>query len=98
MKLVNEWRLLHKLWSSRLQYITLLLLLLGDAAQHILFTWGVLPHEFKQSIPEEWITAATVFILVASIAARYIREPKHHEQAKRLRENEEDARDGGGEA
>lgn len=96
--LVKEWRLLHRLWSSKLYFIGVALLTLGDAAQHILFTWGVLPHEFKASIPEDWVTVAAIFIFTASFLARYVRESKHHERAKHLRENAEDARDGGREA
>lgn len=95
--LVKEWRLLHKLWSSKLTYFAILMLTLGEIAQHLLFSWGVLPHELKQSIPEDWVTVASVFILAASVAARYIREPKHHEQAKHIRENAQDAHNGGGE-
>ena len=85
--LVKEWRLLHKLWSSKLYFVGVALLTLGDAAQHILFAWGVLPHELKASIPEDWITIVSVFIFTASFLARYVREPKHHERAKRDRES-----------
>lgn len=96
--LVKEWRLLHKLWSSKLYFVGVALLTLGDAAQHVLFAWGVLPHELKASIPEDWITIVSVFIFTASFLARYVRQDRYHEQAKRLRENAQDARDGGGKA
>ena len=83
IQLIDGWYTFHKWWSARLKLIAAAVLLGGEAAQHLLFSWGVLPDEFKESIPENWIVAATVFILIASFLAQFVRQRKPHEEAER---------------
>jgi len=77
MKLIEDWKKVHKFWSVRLGIIgtalTALFLAVPDAAVH---AWAFMPEDIKSSLPPELIKFVGILILGSSFVARIVKQPK----------------------
>lgn len=74
-ELIEDWRECWRFWSVRLAAvgtaITGLLVAFPDAA---LAAWAVMPVEFKDAIPPQYMPLVGVVVFALSIVARLIRQ------------------------
>lgn len=75
--LIDDWKLFFKFWSVQLDIIAAVLggvmIAFPDAA---LYVWSQFPPDLKAMIPTEWTPYISVSLLVASLLARAIKQPK----------------------
>lgn len=75
--LINDWHLFFKFWSVRLDMIgaafLAIILAFPDAA---LYVWVQFPPDLKALIPVEWTPYISLGLLLASMVARAIKQPK----------------------
>lgn len=62
MKLVDDWR-------SCLKWFSVQAMVVAGAVQAV---WFNLPEDFKQSVPDQWITATTVGLMLAGVVGRLV--------------------------
>lgn len=75
MKLVPNWRKLHKAWSVRLGVVatalTSALIAFPELAMQV---WQWLPGEFKTFLPEQYMPLVGVVLFVLSLLAKFIEQ------------------------
>jgi hypothetical protein len=77
MKLIPDIKKAHKYWSVRLGALTTLIATIVAAAPDALMaTWATLPPDVKAYIPPEWGQIIVVVLIVSSLVARIIDQPK----------------------
>lgn len=83
MKLIENWRECWRCWSTRLAIlgtaITSVLLAFPEAA---LSVWAIMPVEFKNAIPAQYMPFIGIGVFALSIVARLIKQ-EGLENAKR---------------
>lgn len=83
--LIDGWQTFLRWWSFWLKLVASGVLLFADFFQHIITTWGILPHEFKQTIPDNWVHIVAAGLIATSFLAQLIRQRKAHAEAERSR-------------
>lgn len=66
MKLIDNWRESWRMFS--VQCFGLAIAIEG--------TWALLPDDMKESIPDSWVTAITIVVLVLGLIGRTVKQPK----------------------
>lgn len=77
MKLIPDIKKAHKFWSVRLGALTTLVATMVAAAPDALMAvWATLPPDLKAFIPPEYGQIIVVVLIVSSLIARLIDQPK----------------------
>ena len=64
-RMVPGWKRSYKWLSMRMMAV----------AASLQVTWMTLPDDMKSSLPSEWVSGATAFLLVAGMAGRMVSQP-----------------------
>jgi hypothetical protein len=79
MTLIAEWRKFYKFWSIQLGVIgTAITGYLIASPEAALFAWGLMPADLKEAIPPQFTPLIGVFVFVASMLARLVKQKKLH--------------------
>ena len=74
--MIGNWRKAWRFWSLRLQAAGLVLITFPEL---ILDAWVYLPAEVKSMLPSEYASFVGVFLIVAGMIARLIKQRKLNE-------------------
>jgi hypothetical protein len=82
LKLIPDWPKFYKLWSVRLTFagsiITSVLIAFPEAAISV---WLTLPSDIRDALPPQFVPFLGVAIVLSSIFARVVQQPKLKEKA-----------------
>lgn len=85
LRLIDGWYTFKSWWSFWLKLAGSSIIVTADFLQHILSTWGAIPSEFKEYVPQEWLTYVGVALVVASFFAQLVRQDRVKAEADRHR-------------
>lgn len=70
-------------WKKSYKWLSMNMMAVAASLQ---VTWMTLPDDMKSSLPSEWVSGATAFLLAAGMAGRLISQPSGNisEADKRL--------------
>jgi len=75
IRLIENWQDCYKFWSLQLSTLgTVIVGLFVAYPEAAIYTWSLMPGEFKASIPAQFMPLIGVSVLVLSIIARVVRQ------------------------
>lgn len=90
MKLIPEWRVWWKLWSTWLQAAAAIFISYLTVAPDVAIqVWQFLPADLRSAIPPEYVQFISVGLIVLGIIARLVKQPKLAAEVKEARMGEQ---------